>query len=175
MRVKILRCCEGKPLGGQHPGGEHCYGGQLAFEEWRKSQKAHQFVWHIHNLHVKPGQVYRRADLAQWSNAVDRQLKQRVKEGTLQKVSQGVYACLKKHHGKFKQGNRTFNFQMKPYFPKEVSKEFLLVNLVNNVNKLAEAQDVMLERVSRLAANMDSSPLKKDTLLERISLILSKL
>ena len=93
----------------------------------------------------------------------------------MQKVSQGVYAYLKKHHGKFKQGNRTFNFQMKPYFPKEVSKEFLLVNLVNNVNKLAEAQDVMLERVSRLAANMDSSPLKKDTLLERISLILSKL
>lgn len=81
----------------------------------------------------------------------------------------------KKHHGKFKQDNRTFNFQMKPYFPKEVSKEFLLVNFVNNVNKLAEAQDVMLERVSRLAANMDSSPLKKDTLLERISLILSKL
>lgn len=163
--------------------------------------------------HLKPGQVYRRADLAQWSNAVDRHLKQLVKEGTLQKASQGVYAYPKKtsfgkaapedsklveaflktddfllfssntynalgvgttqlyneqvvynrkRHGKFKLGNRTFNFQMKPYFPKEVSKEFLLVDLVNNVNKLAEEQDAVLERVRHVAASMDASSLKKD-------------
>jgi hypothetical protein len=166
--------------------------------------------------HLKPGQVYRRADLAQWSNAVDRHLRLLVKEGTLQKVSQGVYAYPKKtsfgkaapedyklveaflktddfllfsmnaynalgvgttqlyneqvvynrkRHGKFKLGNRTFSFQMKPYFPKEVSKEFLLVDLVNNVNKLAEEQDVVLERVSHVATNMDSSSLKRDAQL----------
>ncbi|MES2822745.1 MAG: DUF6088 family protein [Pseudomonadota bacterium] len=166
--------------------------------------------------HLTPGQVYRRADLAQWSNAVDRHLKQLVKEGTLQKVSQGVYACPKKtsfgnaapedymlveaflktddfllfslntynalgvgttqlyneqvvynrkRHGKFKLGNRTFNFQMKSYFPKEISKEFLLVDLVNNLNKLAEEQDVVLKRVSDLAANMDLSSLKKNAQL----------
>ena len=46
--------------------------------------------------HLRPGQVYRRADLAQWSNAVDRHLKQLVKEGALQKVYHGVYACFKK-------------------------------------------------------------------------------
>lgn len=166
--------------------------------------------------HLKPGQVYRRADLAQWSNAVDRHLRVLVKDGTLQKVSQGVYAYPKKtsfgkaapedyklveaflktddfllfssntynalgvgttqlyneqvvynrkRHGKFKLGNRTFNFQMKPYFPKEVSKEFLLVDLVNNVNKLAEEQASVLERVSRVAASMDFSSLKKDAQL----------
>lgn len=163
---------------------------------------------------LKPGHVYRRADLAQWSNAVDRHLKQLVKEGALQKIYHGVYACPnktsfgkatpedcrlveaflktddfllfssntynalgvgttqlyneqvvynRKRHGKFKLGNCTFNFQMKPYFPKEVSKEFLLVDLVNNVNKLAEDQDVVLERVSHLAASMDASILKKET------------
>jgi hypothetical protein len=161
--------------------------------------------------HLTPGQVYRRADLAQWSNAVDRHLKQLVRDGTLQKVSQGVYACLKKtsfgkaapedsklveaflktddfllfslnaynalgvgttqlyneqvvynrkRHGKFKLGNRTFSFQVKPYFPKEVTKEFLLVDLVNNVNKLAEDQDVVLARMRQVAANMNSSSLK---------------
>src|SRR5690606_16062673 len=161
-------------------------------------------------LHLKPGQVYRRADLAQWSTAVDRHLKQLVDEGTLQKAAQGVYVCPKKtsfgkaapedyklveaflktddfllfssnaynalgvgttqlyneqvvynrkRHGKFKLGNRTFSFQMKPYFPKEVSKEFLLVDLVNNVNKLAEEQNFVLERVRHLVANMDTSAL----------------
>lgn len=64
--------------------------------------------------------------------------------------------------GKWLKGNRTFNFQMKPYFPKEVSKEFLLVDLVNNVNKLAEDQDVVLERISQVAASMDASALKKE-------------
>ena len=56
----------------------------------------------------------------------------------------------------------TFNFQMKPYFPKEVPKEFLLVDLVNNVNKLAEDQDVVFERISQVAASMDASALKKE-------------
>lgn len=163
--------------------------------------------------HLKPGQVYRRADLAQWSNAVDRHLRLLVKDGTLQKVSQGVYAYPKKtsfgkaapedyklveaflktdhfllfslntynalgvgttqlyneqvvynrkRHGKFKLGNRTFSFQMKPYFPKEVSKEFLLVDLVNNVNKLAEEQNFVLERVGDVVADMDASSLKRD-------------
>lgn len=161
---------------------------------------------------LKPGQVYRRADLAQWSNAVDRHLKQLVKDGALQKVYQGVYACPKKtsfgkaapedcklveaflktddfllfspnaynslgvgttqlyneqvvynrkRHGKFKLGNRTFSFQVKPYFPKELSKEFLLVDLVNNINRLAEEQDVVLEGVSQVVAGMDISALKK--------------
>lgn len=163
--------------------------------------------------HLKPGQVYRRADLVQWSNAVDRHLRQLVKEGVLEKASQGVYVYPKKtsfgkaapeddklveaflktndfllfspntynalgvgttqlyneqivynrkRHGKFKLGNRTFNFQMKPYFPKELSKEFLLVDLVNNVSKLAEEQNSVLEHVGRVAADMDAPSLKRD-------------
>jgi len=51
---------------------------------------------------------------------------------------------------------------MKPYFPKEVSKEFLLVDLVTNVNKLAEERHVVLTRVIHVVANTDISSLKKD-------------
>ena len=40
---------------------------------------------------LKEGKVYRRADLARWSNAVDRQLGLLVKDGTLEKLSQGMY------------------------------------------------------------------------------------
>ena len=43
--------------------------------------------------HLKPGQIYRRGDLEQWSAAVDRHLKQLVNDGTLQKMSQGLYYC----------------------------------------------------------------------------------
>lgn len=162
---------------------------------------------------LKPGQVYRRADLAQWSNAVDRHLKQLVKDGALQKVYQGLYACPRKtsfgkaapedyrlveaflktddfllfspnaynslgvgttqlyneqvvynrkRHGNFKLGNRTFSFRVKPYFPEELSKEFLLVDLVNNISRLAEEEDAVLARVSQVAASMDASTLKKE-------------
>jgi hypothetical protein len=40
-----------------------------------------------------PGQVYRRADLTQWSNAVDRHLRQLQEEGLLTKLSGGLYYC----------------------------------------------------------------------------------
>ena len=45
--------------------------------------------------HLQPGQVYRRADLAKWSNAVDRHLRQLVKDGVVRKLSGGVYYCPK--------------------------------------------------------------------------------
>ena len=41
---------------------------------------------------LRPGQVYRREDLARLSNAVDRHLKQLVADGTLTKLSGGLYA-----------------------------------------------------------------------------------
>ena len=41
--------------------------------------------------HIKPGSVYRRSDLEFYSSAIDRHLAQLVKEGTLQKLGQGMY------------------------------------------------------------------------------------
>src|SRR5262249_22439781 len=46
--------------------------------------------------HLRPGQVYRRQDLARWSNAVDRHLHQLVEDGTLTKLRGGVYLFPKK-------------------------------------------------------------------------------
>ncbi|MBS0251629.1 MAG: hypothetical protein JSR78_11270, partial [Proteobacteria bacterium] len=40
--------------------------------------------------HLRPGKVYRREDLACWSNAVDRHLQQLVKDNTLLKLAGGL-------------------------------------------------------------------------------------
>ena len=162
--------------------------------------------------HLRPGNVYRRAELAQWSNAIDRHLKLLVEEGMLQKLSGGLYYCPKKtvfgespadendlveaflkdhrflvtslnsynslgvgttqlynktvvynhkRHGVFVLGNRTFDFQMKPYFPMTLSDEFLLVDLVNNLERLAEDQAMVLKKVKNKTAQMDSKSLLK--------------
>jgi hypothetical protein len=153
---------------------------------------------------LRPGQVYRRADLAAWSKAVDRHLKQALETGALTKQAAGLYYAPKqtafgaappkddelvatflngsrfllaspnaynglgvgttqlhnktvvynhKRHGSFKLGGRTYDFRMKPAFPRKLSPEFLLVDLVNNVDQLGEDRQALLERVkSRLAA-----------------------
>lgn len=43
-----------------------------------------------------------------------------------------------KRHGEFILGGRRFFFHMKPKFPKKTSKEFLLVDLINSIDSLAE-------------------------------------
>ena len=160
--------------------------------------------------HLKRGKVYRRNELTQWSNAVDRHLAALVNEGTFLKVSQGVYYYPKesvfgklppeeialvstflkddrflmtspnayntlgvgttqlynkttvynhKRHGEFKLGNRTFHFQMKHHFPNTLSKEFLLVDLVNNLDQLAEDPGEVLKNVAAKVPLMDQKKL----------------
>jgi hypothetical protein len=152
---------------------------------------------------LRPGKVYRREDLAQWSNAVDRHLRQLVEEGTLTKLAGGLYAYPRqtvfgkapaaddelvarflkddryllaspnaynslgvgttqlydktvvynhKRHGEYALGGRKFDFRVKPAFPKKLSREFLLVDLVNNLDRLAESRKDVLERVEKQAA-----------------------
>lgn len=162
--------------------------------------------------HLRPGQVYRREDLARWSNAIDRHLKQLVDDGTLIKLAGGLYlypkatvfgkapadddrlvgAFLKddpfllaspnaynslgvgttqlynktvvynhKRHGEFSLGGRTFEFRVKPRFPSKLSEEFLLVDLVNNVDRLAESRNEVLARVKERAATYDTPQLQR--------------
>src|SRR6266542_3210187 len=40
---------------------------------------------------LKRGRIYRRTELANWSKSVDRHLDELVEDGTLQKMSQGLY------------------------------------------------------------------------------------
>ena len=165
--------------------------------------------------HLRRGQVYRRSDLERWSNAVDRHLKQLVTEGTLQKMSQGVYYYPKetvfgsappdeatlvrtflkddeflitspnmyntlevgttqlynkrvvynhKRHGEFELGGRKFFFHMKPKFPKKLSLEFLLVDLVNNLDTLAEDKVAVLVKAKEKAAKIDPTKMKRTVL-----------
>lgn len=162
--------------------------------------------------HLKRGKVYRRSDLAKWSKSVDRHLEALVEEGTLQKLSQGLYyypeesafgrtppeeeALIKsflkddrflltslnaynslgvgttqlynqrmvynhKRHGDFKLGNKNFSFRVKPHFPKKATPEFLLVDLVNNLDTLAEDQKELLKNISWKVRTMDSKKLER--------------
>jgi hypothetical protein len=162
--------------------------------------------------HLRPGQVYRRKDLARWSNAVDRHLKQLLADGTLTKLSGGLYAFPKhtvfgnapaeddklvgtflkdhrfllaspnaynslglgttqlydktvvynhKRHGLLPLGGRTFDFRVKPAFPKTLNREFLLVDLVNNVDRLAESKNEVLARVKEHAGSYDVPRLQR--------------
>lgn len=161
---------------------------------------------------LKPGEVYRRADLSRWSTAVDRHLQQLVKDGALEKLAGGLYyaprlsvfgktpageqelvsAFLKddrfvvtspgdyntlgvgttqlynerrvynqKRHGTYKLGNRSFRFVRRPFVPDKLTKEFLLVDLLNNLHHLEEDQSALLNNVKMKVKEMDRKQLTK--------------
>ena len=161
---------------------------------------------------LKRGKVYRRADLSKWSKSVDRHLDELVHDGTLQKLSQGLYyypeltvfgavppeeevlvrSFLKdrrflvtslnayntlgvgttqlyngkmvynhKRHGDFNLGGMTFSFRVKPHFPLKATPEFLLVDLLNNLDQLAEDSKEVVSKVRSRAKTMDAKKLKK--------------
>ena len=167
---------------------------------------------HAMKKRLRSGKVYRRAELAEWSNAVDRHVRLLQDEGTLTKLAGGLYYCPKKtafgdapaedeqlveaflkdtrflltspnayntlgvgttqlynetvvynhkRHGRFNLGGRVFDFQMKPHFPKSLSQEFLLVDLVNNLDQLAEHPGEVLNRVRAKVASADRQALSR--------------
>src|SRR5260370_101768 len=67
----------------------------------------------------------------------------------------------RKRHGDFQLGGRKFAFRVKADFPKTLTKEFLLVDLVNNLDQLAEARHDVLERVRKRAASFDVRRLQR--------------
>lgn len=66
-----------------------------------------------------------------------------------------------KRHGEVKLGGRTFFFHFRPRFPKKLSEEFLLVDLVNNLDNLAEDKSEVLRNVMHKAATMNVQKLKR--------------
>lgn len=63
-----------------------------------------------------------------------------------------------KRHGPFSLGGRRFDFRVKPAFPRTLTPEFLLVDLVNNLDQLAESRDEVLSRVKARAASYEDAP-----------------
>jgi hypothetical protein len=160
---------------------------------------------------LRPGRVYRRADLAQWSKSVDRHASELVDAGVLQKLKNGLYYYPKasvfgqvpadehelvrrflkeddflltspnayntlglgttqlyntyvvynhKRHGRFTLGGHTFEFHRKPRFPRKLTEEFLLVDLLNNLPGLAEDTDALRARAWVKAKELDAGKLR---------------
>jgi hypothetical protein len=66
-----------------------------------------------------------------------------------------------KRHGQFSFGGRVLDFRVKPSFPRKLTKEFLLVDLVNNLHHLAESGEEVLARVRERAASLDQPRLQR--------------
>jgi hypothetical protein len=158
--------------------------------------------------HIKPGDVYRRSDLEYFSTAIDRHLSQLVQEGTLLRLSQGLYHApqfskfgavppsdnllverfLKddeflmlspnffnslglgltqlynttwvynhKRKGEFRLNGKLFEFKLKSSFPTHLTKEFLLVELLNSLDYLADNLDLV--GLSKKVEDFDSAAL----------------
>jgi hypothetical protein len=80
--------------------------------------------------------------------------------GTTQLYNQRV-VYNHKRHGEFKLGNKNFLFRVKPHFPKKVTPEFLLIDLVNNLDTLAEDQKEVLKNVRNKVCMMEVKKMKK--------------
>lgn len=67
----------------------------------------------------------------------------------------------RKRHGTFELGGRVFQFERRMNVPRKLSREFLLVDLVNEVDQLAEDRDAVMARVRETASRMDSRKLSR--------------
>ncbi len=161
---------------------------------------------------LRPGRVYRRVQLAQFSGSVDRHLKQLVMAGELQKLETGVYYKPKKSmfgdvppeedklleaflnsddflvmslntynamglgttqlynerlvYNHKRDGHMTVNgqnyfFIKNRKFPKTMSEEFLLVDLMNNMDLLAENTEKLKDALADKVFSMEMDKVKK--------------
>lgn len=159
--------------------------------------------------YIRPGHVYRREMLANFSKAVDRDLEILVQRKALQKLAGGLYYkpvmsafgalppkdadlvnCFlrdkifllyswhqyntlglgltqlynrvvvlnRKRHGIFHLGNKEFDFRRSNRgFPSKLTPEFLLVDLMNNLNELAEDTSFVKERIQQKFSHFDQA------------------
>jgi hypothetical protein len=66
-----------------------------------------------------------------------------------------------KRHGVFQLGNRQFDFRVKPRFPNKLTPEFLYVDLLNNLQELAEDRDAVLRQARARQPSFDSARLQR--------------
>ena len=66
-----------------------------------------------------------------------------------------------KRHGIFRLGNRQYDFRVKPRFPKKLTREFLYVDLLNNLEELAEDRDAVLSQARSKLASFDMARLQE--------------
>lgn len=66
-----------------------------------------------------------------------------------------------KRHGRFELGGRTFEFRVKPRFPMRLTTEFLLVDIVNNLDALAENNAAVLEQIKNKLPTFNAAALMR--------------
>ena len=68
-----------------------------------------------------------------------------------------------KRHGVFKLDHRHYDFRMKHRFPLpgQVTTEYLLVDMLNNLSELAEDEEMVLERAQKKLNQFDAKKLSK--------------
>lgn len=68
-----------------------------------------------------------------------------------------------KRHGVIKLDHRSYDFRMKHRFPRpnQVTVEYLLVDMLNNLSELAEDEDMVLERAQKKLNQFDAKKLTK--------------
>jgi hypothetical protein len=66
----------------------------------------------------------------------------------------------RKRHGRFTLGGRTFEFRRKPRFPRKLTEEFLLVDLLNNLPALAEDAETLRVRARTKAKELNARKLR---------------
>jgi hypothetical protein len=66
-----------------------------------------------------------------------------------------------KRHGVFRIGNRQFDFRVKPRFPKKLTPEFLYVDMLNNLDDLAEDGEEVLARAREKLDSFEQARLQR--------------
>ncbi len=65
-----------------------------------------------------------------------------------------------KRNGKFQLGGRMFEFRTIPSYPSKLSKEYLLVDMLNNLRRLPDNTDAVLENLASKVKEYDSPELR---------------
>lgn len=68
-----------------------------------------------------------------------------------------------KRKGEFKLNGKTFEFKIKSSFPNQITKEFLLVDLLNNLDELADDKDQTLKNLPKNLNDINDDELMRVT------------
>jgi hypothetical protein len=68
-----------------------------------------------------------------------------------------------KRKGEFQLNGKTFEFKLKSSFPQNISREYLLVDLLNNLENLAEDQTEVINKLKNNLPNFNTDALMKAT------------
>ena len=83
----------------------------------------------------------------------------------LTQLYNSIWVYNHKRKGEFQLNGKTFEFKLKSSFPKNISREYLLVDLLNNIEELAEDQSQTLDKLNNNIDSFNAEALMKVTQL----------